>query len=243
LRVLKISKDGRNFVDDAVVEDVLFRVYVNNHLVASMNVMREKLEELTYGYLLTSGYIREVDEVKNVFFDGNDVHVELTHDLDPETIKQLYREKLSEAVSTPVHFVVKESSVILTSSLVRTIMNELNQRGNTFMQTGGTHSALIYQGNRVVAFSEDVGRFNALDKVIGEALMNKIDLRNVILATSGRLAGEMVLKASNAKVPVMCSVSAPITSGVNIAKASGMTLIGFARQDRFNVYSGFERVA
>ena len=102
---------------------------------------------------------------------------------------------------------------------------------------------MIYRDDKVVAFSEDVGRFNALDKVIGEALMNKIDLRNVILASSGRLAGEMVLKASNAGVPVMCSVSAPIKSGVNIAKASGMTLIGFARADKFNVYSGFERIA
>jgi FdhD protein len=94
-----------------------------------------------------------------------------------------------------------------------------------------------------MSFSEDVGRFNALDKVIGDAMMKKVDLSKVILASSGRLAGEMVLKASNAGVPVMCSVSAPINSGVNIAKSSGMTLVGFARGDKFNVYSGIERIA
>ena len=230
-------------MEDTIIEDILFRIFINETLAASMNVVREKLEELTYGYLLTMGYIRGLDEVEEIIFDGNDVHVQLTHDVDHEAIKRVYLEKLSDAVSAPVHFVVREFSVTLTPTLIRTVMNELNQRGELFKQTGGTHSALIYQNDSVVSFSEDVGRFNALDKVIGDALLHKIDLNNVILASSGRLAGEMVLKASNARIPVLCSVSAPMISGVNIAKTSGMTLIGFARQGRFNVYSGFERLA
>ena len=230
-------------MEDTVVEDVLLRIFINGALVASMNVVREKLEELTYGYLVTSSFIKGLNEVEEILFDENDVLVKLTPEVDPIEIKEMYLKKLSDASSTPTHFVVNESRLSVTPSLIRTVMDELNQRGDTFNQTGGTHSALIYQDDKVVAFSEDVGRFNALDKVIGEALMNKIDLRNVILASSGRLAGEMVLKASNAVVPVMCSVSAPIKSGVNIAKSSGMTLIGFARGDKFNVYSGFERIA
>jgi FdhD protein len=243
LRVLRIIDGKQEYVEDTVVEDVLFRIFINGDLVASMNVVREKLEELTFGYLVTSNYIKGLDEVDEILFDENDVLVKLTREVDPIEIKETYLKQLSDASLTPAHFVVKESRLSLTPRLIRTVMDELNLRGDTFKQTGGTHSALIYQDDKVVAFSEDVGRFNALDKVIGEALMNKIDLKNVILASSGRLAGEMVLKASNAGVPVMCSVSAPIKSGVNIAIAAGMTLIGFARGDKFNIYSGFERIA
>lgn len=242
MRVLKADRTGREYVEDNVVEDVLFRVFVNGELVASMSVLPEKLEELTLGYLLTSGYIRWMEQVEDISFEENDVHIQTTHEVDVEGVKEAYVNTLSEASSTPLRFVVKEQLLILTPELVKTVMNELNSRGDLFQETGGTHSALIYHNEQVIAFAEDVGRFNALDKVIGEALMNQIDLKEVILATSGRLAGEMVLKASNAGVPVMCSVSAPIRSGVNIAKASDITLIGFARENRFNVYSGFERI-
>ncbi len=242
MRVLKSGRTGREYVEDKVVEDVLFRIFVNGELVTSMSVIPEKLEELTVGYLLTSGYIRWLEQVDEISFEENDVHVQTTHEVDVEEIKKGYMNTLSEASSTPLRFVVKEQLLIVTPELIKTVMNELNNRGDLFRQTGGTHSALIYHNEQVVAFAEDVGRFNALDKVIGEAMMNQIDLKKVILATSGRLAGEMVLKVANAGVPVMCSVSAPIRSGVNIAKASDITLVGFARDDRFNVYSGFERV-
>ncbi len=226
-----------------MVEDVLFRVFVNGELVTSMSVLPEKLEELTVGYLLTSGYIRWLEQIEDISFEENDVHVQTTHEVDVESIKEAYLNTLSEASSTPLRFVVKEQRLNVTSKLVQTVMTELNSRGDLFKKTGGAHSALIFHTDHVIAFAEDVGRFNALDKVVGEALMNHVDLKKVILATSGRLAGEMVLKASNAGVPVMCSVSAPIRSGVNIAKAADITLVGFARDNRFNVYSGFERIA
>lgn len=242
MRVLKIRKDGREYVDDAVVEDIMFRIFVNGTLVASMNVIREKLRELTYGHLFTSGYIHKVEEVDDLSFDGNNAHVKLSPDIDLDVIKQVYMEKLTGAIpDCPQSRNGLDFSV--TPSKVRAVMGELNEQGLMFRQTGGTHSALVYQNDRVLSFAEDVGRFNALDKVIGDSLLNQIDLRTVILATSGRLAGEMVLKASIARIPVMCSVSAPISSGVAIARSSSMTLIGFARDARFNVYSGFERIA
>lgn len=226
-----------------MVEDVLFNIFVNGEHVSSMNVLPEKLEELTVGYLLTSGYIRWLDQVEEISFEENDVYVQTSNEIDVEAVKEAYLNTLSEASISPLRFVVKEQRLTLTIDLVQSVMDELNKRGYLFQRTGGTHSALLFHNGKVVSFAEDVGRFNALDKVIGEALMSHIDLREVILATSGRLAGEMVLKASNAGVPVMCSVSAPIRSGVNIAKASDITLIGFARGHRFNVYSGFERIA
>jgi FdhD protein len=107
-----------------------------------------------------------------------------------------------------------------------------------FRETGGTHSALLNrEGEGVVAFSEDVGRHNALDKVIGAAIMRKVDLGECILASSGRLSGEMVLKAAKAGIPVICSVSAPLLSGIRIAEAAGVTLIGFVRGRRMNQYT------
>ena len=107
-----------------------------------------------------------------------------------------------------------------------------------FRETGGTHSALIHhRDDGIMAFAEDVGRHNALDKVIGRCLLDAVDLDRCVLASSGRLAGEMVLKASAAGIPVVCSVSAPLASGIRIAEAAGIRLVGFVRGRRMNLYA------
>ncbi len=240
MRVLKVEGGKREYVEDAVVEDIVFQININGRLVASVNTLNERLVELVYGFLCTMGYINELDQVEEMTIEDNVANVKL--DVDIDVLRYRYFEKLKAATLAPSRFVIKESSVNLTSGLIHRIMDELDGAGSIFKQTGGTHSALLYGEDEVVSFAEDVGRFNALDKVIGDAVLRKVYLKETILATSGRLAGEMVLKASNAGIPVMCSVSAPIASGVNIAKVSGMTLIGFARGDRFNVYSGFHRL-
>ncbi len=112
-----------------------------------------------------------------------------------------------------------------------------------FRKTGGVHVAALYSAKgELVALSEDVGRHNAVDKVIGVGTAKKLDFENLFLALSGRLTGDIVLKAARMRIPIVASMAAAVDSGVEAAQLTGITLIGFVRGKRMNVYTYPERI-
>ncbi len=114
---------------------------------------------------------------------------------------------------------------------------------SVFQETGGTHGAGIFDaGGNIIVVKEDVGRHNAVDKVLGYLLLSGIPASDKGLVLSGRLSYEMVLKAARAGIPLVCSVSAPTALGVEVGLRTGVTLVGFVRGGAFNVYSHPERV-
>lgn len=244
MRVLKVDTGVSRFVEDSVVNDILFKIFVNNALLIQLMVYDQYLKELAIGHLFTSNIIRSIDEINEIRINEKSAVIELYNDLNMDLI-HTQKDSILENASTggDSHFLTKNNGVpVVEPETIYSLMDELNQRGEIFGSTGGTHSALIYNESMGVVFAEDVGRFNTVDKVVGLSHVRGFDLGNSIIVTSGRLAGKMVLKAALAGLPVMCSVSAPMSTGVRIAEASGMTLIGFARDQRFNVYSGLNRL-
>jgi len=146
-----------------------------------------------------------------------------------------------EAIRTTAESV--DAGPRLTPELILGLMTELRGQQQLFERTGGLHAAGLFDARgRLLASAEDIGRHNAVDKVIGQAIrFGRLPLHQTLLAISGRAGFEIVQKARRAGIPVICSVSAPSSLAVDLAADGEQTLVGFLRSDRFNVYTGGER--
>lgn len=136
-----------------------------------------------------------------------------------------------------------ESDAVFSPSVISGVPDLLLERQEIFRSTGGTHGAGAFDAaGRLLVAKEDVGRHNAVDKVLGYLMLSGEETRDLGLILSGRLSFEMVLKCARAGIGLVCSVSAPTALGVEVGKETGVTLVGFLRDGNFNVYSHPERV-
>lgn len=129
--------------------------------------------------------------------------------------------------------------------ILASLPDRLREAQGLFAATGGLHAAALFDtAGRLIAAREDVGRHNALDKLVGRSLLDgRLPLDDHLVMVSGRSSYEILQKCLMARVPVVCAVSAPSSLAVDLAERFGVTLVGFLRGDRFNVYSGIERIA
>jgi FdhD protein len=137
------------------------------------------------------------------------------------------------------------STTVVLASTIAGLPARLRGSQRAFDRTGGLHAAGLFTGaGELFAVAEDVGRHNAVDKVIGrELLRDRLPLSNAILFVSGRTSFEIVQKAAVASIPIVGSVSAPSSLAVSLARDANITLCGFVRDGHFNVYTGAERIA
>ncbi|MEX2595105.1 MAG: formate dehydrogenase accessory sulfurtransferase FdhD [Anditalea sp.] len=148
-----------------------------------------------------------------------------------------------EAITCEDKALVQDFSKVKTSLLKR--LNQMLMKEQTvFKYTGGIHASALFRTNGELLFlREDVGRHNAFDKVVGAAFQQKLlPLSDGLMMLSGRVSFELIQKAIRARIPIIAAVGAPSSLAVSLAKEKGITLIGFLKNDRFNIYSGKERV-
>ncbi len=121
-------------------------------------------------------------------------------------------------------------------------MKEFQQKSSLFRKTGGVHSCALGTTEEIQVFADDIGRHNAVDKVFGECLLKDISTIDKVLLTSGRVSSEILLKVVKRQVPIIISPAAPTDLATDLAQKLNLTVIGFVRGKRMNVYSAAERV-
>ena len=214
--------------------------------------------ELATGFLFTEGIIRNNQEilfVEQEDFDKNKIVVGLQENVNP-SIQKMERNFYTtsscgvcgkssiDAIKTISAYKNEKDTICLKAEMFYSIHEIVRQQQTIFDTTGGLHASALFdlEGNFIM-LREDVGRHNALDKLIGTALLNEqLPLSLNILLLSGRASFELIQKASMAGIKVITAVGAPSSLAVELARECNITLIGFLRDERFNIYSGEQRI-
>jgi FdhD protein len=219
--------------------------------------------ELAVGFMLTEGLIARPEQVRSIQTcswkqsgEFNVVEVTLSADaprFDPATQGRNFYTTSScglcgkvsiEAIRTRAQWDVRDDPLRVDAALVASLPSRIRGAQRVFERTGGLHAAGLFDaGGELVCLREDVGRHNAVDKVIGwAATERRVPLRSHILVVSGRASFELTQKALMAGIPMLAAVSAPSSLAVELAEEVGMTVAGFVRAGAMNVYTGAQRV-
>ena len=237
---------------DEVASELPVRLILNNEQLVTLLCTPSELEELAVGFLLSEGILREKTSLRRITVEEDPltVRVELS-DLPRDWEKMFEKRTISSGCGSGITFTsfkmeherrIKVADHLMSLDDIRRLLTAFRNISSLYLETGGVHSAALSDGRDILLFSEDIGRHNAVDKVIGYALLEDIPLSGKIMLASGRLSSEIVSKCARCGIPVIISRAAPTSLSVQIAESSGLTLIGFARGDRMNIYSGRERI-
>lgn len=213
-------------------------------------------EELAIGFLFTEGIISGRNDVRNCICPGNNmvmVNLQPGISFDPKKIERHFYTSSScgvcgkssiDAVKNNIQSLTGDDHIKVSAEIISSLPDSLKKQQEVFKHTGGLHASALFDLNgHLLLTREDVGRHNALDKLIGASLMNGgIPLDKHILLLSGRASFELIQKAAMAGIKIVCAVGAPSSLAVELAKETGMTLAGFLRDGRFNIYSVEQRI-
>ena len=246
--------DERQLVNDRVACEEPLQITVDGTPVAVVMRTPGDDKDLVLGFLLTEGLVNAPDDVTRIdleakrnhalVFLADDVvldHARLSRNLFSASSCGICGKASIEAIQQNAPPI--EHGFSLSTDTVMTLPGVLRAIQEVFSQTGGLHAAaLITAEGDVLILREDVGRHNAIDKVIGWAMEQGVDLSHTLLQLSGRVSFEVMQKALVARIPVVSAISAPTSLSVEFARESGQTLIGFLRPPTFNIYAGEQRI-
>ncbi len=251
--VLRITADGQAPKQEVVVREVPFTIVVNGKELATLLCTPSGLHHLAVGFLLSEGLLTRKDQLHKMSLNEKAwfIHIEMPEtSFDTETFaaRRLMTSGCAGAVSFYRNVDARDASPVqsglrIERGRILSLMKEFQLTSTLFRETGGVHSSALAGSEGIEVFAEDIGRHNAVDKVFGECLMKDIVTRDKLLLTSGRISSDVLLKAAKQQVPFVVSPSAPTDLAVDLARKLALTVIGFVRGQRMNVYSGVERVA
>jgi FdhD protein len=253
--VTKIKDGKKIIVKDTVIREIKLEILVNGKNVGSLMAVSVDLKELAVGFLMSESIIEDVKDIKTVTLEDVDtktfrVHVESK--VNEKNIQRLDLEGVivsgcGRGISTQISKIAIDAAVIksdfsIEAKLLFKEMAEFYKGCPLYEQTGCVHTAKLYYDENTYFIGEDIAQHNTIDKAVGKARLAGIDVSKSFLMVSGRLSSEMVAKAVTHQIPILASRTASTCRGVNIADKFGLTLIGFVRGEKMNIYRNAERI-
>lgn len=252
-KVVKIEEGIREDFNEFLVCEYPLTIFLNKRKIATLFCSPENLKALALGFLRTQQFITKLGDVKDFELD------ELQGMAEVETVdknisaekfysRKVYLKNLEGDNENYSNFFDSlncepiDSNVILSFEKVYELMEKTLVHTEVFRKAGGLHCVGLCNTENVMTICQDVGRHNALDKIIGQSLMNNIFLKDKIITLSARVSLEMILKAAKMQIPIIISKSSPTSLSVALAKKLNITLIGFVRGKKMNIYANEDRI-
>ena len=248
IQYFQVDSTRNEPTDGSVIVETPVSLTVNGEAWVSFMCTPVLLEAMAVGFLFNEGVIDAMDEVSDVRVceHGDNVDVWLNHAVDKPT--KWTRTSGCSGGMTAVESIARPRAVsapnglVLPASGISHLVEMLFDAQDLYRETGGVHTSALTDGERIILSAEDIGRHNTLDKIAGMCLMQNVWPERRILITTGRISSEMLQKAVRLGASILISRTSPSSLSVELAEKWGITLIGYARRNRFNLYAHSERI-
>ena len=250
--IVRFVGGEKNALKDNVIIEYPLTIFVNGEELVTLLCTPMDLKELAIGFLFSEGFIKGIDDLESFELEEKDGIARVQTKSPIDFTKELFSKRtIASGCEKSVVFYnardyLSQRKVTSNTSISSRTLIELNnsmQRSSVlYRTTGGVHSTALCDTESMLSFKEDIGRHNALDKVLGEALLKCIPTDGKLILTSGRATLEIVIKSIRHGIAILAPRSAPTNLAVKLASQSGLTLIGFARGNRMNIYSNEMRI-
>ncbi|WP_407313249.1 formate dehydrogenase accessory sulfurtransferase FdhD [Desulfosporosinus sp. SB140] len=251
--ILKANGPQLEQIEDSVVREIPLTIHYNREEIATLLCSPSQTEELTLGFLLNEGFIRIPEDVYELREDPID-HLVWVEGKPCLLQKELMSKRFVSACcgksrasfcfandALMVKPLTSAHSIPLKEAYEYT--NFLQSHLPLFQATGGIHSGGVGYHGKVILTSYDIGRHNVFDKLNGSAFRSGLELENYIIFFSGRVSSEILLKVAKMRVPILIARGAPTDMALSQAAALNITIVGFAREQRLNIYTCPERIS
>lgn len=242
--------DGKGSLEirDPLIQEVPLDIFLNDRKVITIACAGINIKDLAIGFLRSEGLIEKPEEMDTIIIDGENFRVDIktgdrkftgfhTDDSVVSIMSSGARKRRKEVIESPI-----ESDLVIPAQNALTIMEELLTSSSLHKKTHGAHCSALADPDGIIAFRDDIGRHNTIDMLGGYAFVEKIDCRDLIMATTGRISQEIASKVFYLGIPIIISHSVPTSRAVKFSRDAGITIIGYVREGKMKIYSHERRV-
>lgn len=249
IELIRIVQGKKEKVSDLVAREIAVTIMVNKEELVCLPCSPGKINYLAVGFLLSSGILKHIDDILSMETRKNFFQIEMKN-FQKSCLEKIHFSKISEFRE---QMKIMDKSVALSSiqrtfaidpDLIYTLLAKMEEKSAFFRLSGGVHSCgLADSRGKIHFFCEDISRYNTIDRIFGEAFLKNIDTRDKIILTSCRISYGIMKRMIIGNVPVVISRSAVTDRAIQLAQQRGITLVGFARNRKMNIYTHADGIA
>jgi FdhD protein len=241
-KVIKRQNTSSEEIEDSIAVEKRLKVTINGKDFITLYCTPLMVKELITGLFLTEGIFTEIPLEMSIVY-GKEIMVDITAAGDFSTEDITTSRRVAGITFEKKRNLEKvKDDFSLGAKALWNVFEEFQGKSDLFRLTGCFHIAALSDGETILVFAEDIGRHNAVDKVIGYSILNEISFKNKLMLVSCRLSSEIISKCSRWGIPIVASRAAATNLAIEIAETSGITLIGFVRGENMNIYTNPQRI-